>query len=315
MKSLLFEILIFLLLWYITGCKGFNRDPYADTPTTGRIKIGVDATYKPIAEAELMVFEGLYKYAEITPLYQPESDCFQLLKDDSVRLILASRSLRNDEKEIFASKHIIPRVLKIATDAVALVVNPANQDTILSLEAVKKVITGKITSWKQLNRESKLDAMSIVFDQKNSSIVHYMLDSICQGESITGQLYALDSNLDVVNYVARNTNALGLIGASWISDRDDTLQLSFLRKIRVVAISKTEPATPVNSYQPYQAYIYEGLYPLSRDLYAIDAEPRNGLATGFMSFLASDRGQRIILKSGILPANAPVRLVNVRDNF
>ena len=314
MKSLI-NISILLILGSFLGCKSINRDPYADTPTTGRIRIGVDATFKPVAEAELMVFHGLYRYSEITPVYRNESDCFRMLIDDSVRLILASRRLRNNEKEIFAAKQIIPRELKIATDAVALIVNPANQDTMLSLETVKKIITGKVNSWRQVNPESKLDAMSVVFDHKNSSIVHYMIDSICSGETPGGQLYALDSNLDVVDYVARNINALGLIGVSWISDSDDTTQLSFLRKIRVVAISSTEPVTLENSFQPYQAYIYEGLYPLSRNLYAIDTEPRNGLATGFLSFLASDRGQRIILKSGILPANAPVRLVNVRDNL
>ena len=313
--KLLLNISIILLLWFGVGCKGINRDPYADTPTTGRISIGVDATFKPVAEAELMVFHGLYRYSEITPLYRPESECFKMLMDDSVRLILASRPLRNEEKEQLAAKQILPRQVRIATDAVALVVNPANPDTNLSLETIKRIITGKITSWKQMNKESTLDEMSVVFDHKNSSILSYMIDSICRGEAPTGQLYALDSNLDVVDYIARNKNALGLIGVSWISDRDDTLQLSFLRKIRVVAISETEPATPDNSYQPYQAYIYEGLYPLSRNLYAIDSEPRNGLATGFLSFLASDKGQRIILKTGVLPANAPIRLINVRKDI
>jgi len=54
---------------------------------------------------------------------------------------------------------------------------------------------------------------------------------------------------------------------------------------------------------------------LSRDIYIINAEPRNGLVTGFSSFVASDKGQRIILKSGILPAIAPTRVVSVRKFF
>ena len=57
------------------GCDRINRDPWADTPTTGRLKIGVDETFKPVLEAEFMVFEGLYRYAEITPFYLAESDC------------------------------------------------------------------------------------------------------------------------------------------------------------------------------------------------------------------------------------------------
>lgn len=70
-----------------------------------------------------------------------------------------------------------------------------------------------------------------------------------------------------------------------------------------------------NSYKPFQAYIALGNYPMRRRIYLILSEPRNGLASGFTSFVTSDWGQRIILKSGILPATQPVRLVNVRDQL
>jgi phosphate transport system substrate-binding protein len=303
--------LLFLCLALSLGC----RDPYTNTPTTGRIKIGVDDTFKPVAEAELMVFQGLYKFAEITPIYQPENECFKLLTDDSVQLIIAARALRPDEKKLLDDRKFIAREVMIAIDAVALVVNPNNKDTIFTLQALEQIMTGKITEWNQINPDSPLGPVSVVFDNKNSSIVHYVADSICRGQSLTGNLYALDSNLDVVDYVSRNEDALGLIGVSWISDQDDTTQLSFLKKVRVVSLSKEETATFDNSFKPFQAYIYDKSYPLTREVYAINAEPRNGLATGFVSFLASDRGQRIILKSGILPATQPVRLVNVRENF
>ncbi len=314
MKNLINFLLILTVLTLLC-CNRMNRDPYSDTPTTGIIKIGVDETFKPVAEAELFVFGELYKYAKITPVYCPENECFRLLMADSVHMIIASRPLQKDEMELFSKKHIIPREIKIATDAVALIVNPANTDTLLSLDDLKDIFTGRITDWKQLNSLSKQEKINVVFDNKNSSIVRFAIDSICQGRKLSANLYALDSNLDVVGYVANHANALGLIGVSWISDRDDTTQLSFLKKIRVIALSDLKPATGNNSYQPFQAYIYQGSYPLSRNVYAINAEPRNGLATGFTSFLASDKGQRIILKSGILPATQTVRLVNIRDHF
>ena len=56
-------------------------------------------------------------------------------------------------------------------------------------------------------------------------------------------------------------------------------------------------------------------YPLIRDVYAVLTDPRMGLASGFTSFLTSDRGQRIILKAGILPATQPVRIVDVKDTW
>lgn len=313
MKTLINLLLLSILLSY--GCDRFNRDPYADTPTSGKIRIGVDETFKPIAEAELSVFHALYRYAEITPSFQSESDCFRMLMNDSTRLIIASRTMNQQEKDTLWAKKIIAREVKIATDGIALIVNPQNTDTILSLSSLEKILTGEITEWKHLNPNNLGGRISVVFDNKRSSIVRYAADSIARGKTMKGNLYALDSNLDVVDYVSKNVNALGLIGVSWISDHDDSTQLSFLGKIKVMAISKVEPANADNSFKPYQAYLFDGSYPLIREVYAIDTEPRNGLATGFTSFLASDKGQRIILKSGILPATAPVRLVNVRESL
>jgi phosphate transport system substrate-binding protein len=314
MKKLI-EIIIISFLLIIVGCKGVNRNPFSDTPTTGKIKISVDETFKPVADAEIQVFQGIYHYAQIGAIYTGESQAFEYLLKDSVHLIIASRPLHQAEIDVFKKNNIVPRQIKIATDAIALIVNPANQDTMLSVTDVKNILTGKTSSWKQLNPKSSLDKISLIFDNKNSSTVRYALDSICGGSALSGQSYALDSNVDVVNYVARNRDALGIIGVSWISDRDDTTQLSFLNKIKVVALSEEEIVNDANSYQPYQAYVYDGTYPFRRDIYAINTEPRNGLATGFTSFLASDRGQRIILKCGILPATQPVRIVKVKNEF
>ena len=82
-----------------------------------------------------------------------------------------------------------------------------------------------------------------------------------------------------------------------------------------MAVSREEKTTEQNSYKPFQAYMALGDYPLMRDVYVILTDPRSGLASGFSTFLASDRGQRIILRAGLMPATQNVRIVNVRDNL
>jgi phosphate transport system substrate-binding protein len=64
--------------------------------------------------------------------------------------------------------------------------------------------------------------------------------------------------------------------------------------------------------KPYKAYIAMKKYPLSRNVYIISREARTGLGSGFLAYVASDKGQRIVLKSGLVPATAPVRLVEIR---
>jgi phosphate transport system substrate-binding protein len=304
-----------IALGLLSGCGKINRNPYADTPTTGIIKIGVDETFKTINEAELMVFEGIYNYAKITPIYTTGNQCIRMLLDDSVRLIITYRPLYEDEKESFRNRQIIPRELIIAKDAIAVIVYPGNTDTLLSMKVLKGILTGDIKQWNQVDPKSSPGNIDVIFDNKKSSILQFVLDSVCTGSALSDHSYAMDSTIDVVNYVADHRNAIGFIGVSLVSDSDDSTQMSFLNRIKVVALSKDDQPSADNRYKPYQAYIFQGLYPLTRDVYAINAEPRNGLATGFMSFLASDRGQRIILKSGIVPSVAPIRIVNVRENL
>ena len=64
-----------------------------NTTTSGVITICVDETLKPIIEEEIEVFEGLYPKANIIPIYTTEVEAFNQLFNDSVKLIVATRSL------------------------------------------------------------------------------------------------------------------------------------------------------------------------------------------------------------------------------
>ena len=68
-----------------------------------------------------------------------------------------------------------------------------------------------------------------------------------------------------------------------------------------MSVSAEDEARVDNSYKPFQAYLYYDDYPLARPIYILLNDPRNGLSWGFSNFLQSDRGQRIILKAGLLP--------------
>ena len=97
-------------------------------------------------------------------------------------------------------------------------------------------------------------------------------------------------------------------------NRDHLAYLTFVCILKqVMSVSAADKATPENSFKPYQAYLFYGDYPLARSIYALLNDPRSALPWGFASFLASDRGQRIILKSGLVPATQQVRVVNIKD--
>jgi phosphate transport system substrate-binding protein len=306
--------LLFVVL-VVSGCRFFKGDPYRNTPTTGITSICADETFRPVIEAEIDVFKGIYGYTELDAKYVPERESFRQLLNGDVQLIVASRPLTVEETAFMKQKKIFPRQNKIATDAIALVVSSSSIDTLITVDQIRAILTGKLTQWNQINPASSAGKIKVVFDNEKSGIVKYLVDSICAGKLVTSNVFALEYNRDVIEYTSTHPGVLGFIGASWISNPDDSLHLSFHRKIRVVSVSNDSRPDADNSYKPYQAYLVDKIYPLTRDIYIINAEPRNGLATGFSSFVASDKGQRIILKSGILPAIAPTRVINIRKDF
>lgn len=298
---------------YLLSCAGTNKTESTDTPTSGGIAIASDECFEPVINSEITVFEGIYKEAGILPLYSGETETINRLLADSVWLAVTSRPLTTEEYEYMNKKKLFPRTIHIATDAIALIVNQQNPDSVIGIPVLKDILTGKIKNWNDLNPGNRLGKIEVVFDHPNSSTVRYAIDSICKGEKLQENLQAQRSNRSVIDYVSVTPGAMGIIGVNWISNPLDTTCLSFSDQIRVMAVSRYKNATMSNSYKPYQAYIALNEYPMIRSVYIILSEPRNGLASGFASFVTSDRGQRIILKSGILPATQPIRLVNVRD--
>jgi phosphate transport system substrate-binding protein len=313
MKKIIFVIIAALSLC-TQGCKNKNAGTnHTDTATTGKASIAVDATFQPIIEEELPVFHAIYRYATIEPKYVPETEAINLLLRDSVRLAIVSRPLNAKEKDYFKSRKFFPREVPVAIDGIAVIVHPSNPDTLFTIDQLRKIMLGEIDDWKKIDPRSKLDKLKVVFDNQNSSTVRFVVDSITRTGKLGKQLSALQHNLDVVDFISKNPSAIGLIGVSWISDSNDPKCLSFLKKIKVAGISASDEATAENSYQPFQAYIATGKYPLTRFIYMILTDPRTGLATGFTSFVSSDKGQRIILKTGILPYTRTVRIVNIKD--
>lgn len=302
-------------LLLMTSCRTKPQDRFTDTITSGVVQISADESFRPIVDQQIDVFEGIYPDASIIPIYTDEVEAINLLLQDSVRFTVATRKLTDEEVAYLNSKKFYPKEEKIATDGIAIIVNRSNPDSLLSVPDLGRILTGEITRWGQLSKGSKLGDIKFVFDNPNSSTVRYAIDSLSGGKPLYSGLFALGNNQAVIDYVTQEPGAMGIIGVSWIGNESDTTRLSFSDRVRVLALSREEKATPGNSYKPYQAYLALNRYPLTRDVYVLHNDPRMGLTSGFTRFIVSDKGQRIILKSGTVPATQALRIVNVREEL
>jgi len=293
--------LLSCFFFYSCGSQSSGKS-HTDTPTSGTLNMAADDSYQPTIDAEKQVFQALYVNTSIHIKYEPEDSLFADLMHDSARMIVAGRKLTSQEEAYFKNVQLFPEQVKIATDALAFIVNKDNPDTMLCIDNIKAIFKGD-SLWDSPGNGK----LTVVFDHENSSNSRYIRETLMNGTKFPPYCFALNSNPQVVDYVSKNKQALGVIAVNWISNDYDSAAQGFLNKVKIVWLSATRDG---QHFQPYQYYIKTGDYPLCRDVYMIKTEPYVGLASGFLSFVTSDKGQRIIFREGILPTTVPTHIIS-----
>jgi phosphate transport system substrate-binding protein len=283
-----------------TGCHNGSRVS-VETPTTGTIHISVDESFKPVIDSQLKVFESSFPDAKIIVSYKPEAACLRDLNNDSVRMVIVTRGLTIPEERYFQDTAKTPAISGIlAYDAVALVVNNHSLDTLMNMDEVRLLLEGADKE----KREAVMDGVSA------TSTVRYALDSVLKGAALGKNVIAARSSPQVIAYVSEHENAVGFIGVSWIGDPEDSLDLAFLKKVKVVAI-RCDRCTDKPFVYPVQANIVFKKYPMVRGLYYILKENFSGVGNNFVNFLVNERGQLIFKRAYLVPGRMNFDIRNV----
>ena len=195
----------------------------------------------------------------------------------------------------------------------------------LTTKEVGDILSGESTRWNDLE-PSELGDIAVVFDDKSSSLVQFMRDSLLHGGDLAPNVYAQGSIPAVVDMVSKNVNAIGVLGVTWITSdmktaelTSDELAQSVLSDEPIqgatlsqdVKVLKLRRPDEVTAYKPYQQNIFDGTYPLYRPIYMVTTGVSGSLASGFYTFVTGDIGQKIIMKTGIMPARTRIQVVQL----
>lgn len=320
MKGFLKIFIAIAIAVNVTSCV---RQP-KNTNTSGLTTIVCDDSFENIMNQEIGVFEYIYPEANVIPYYTNERAALDSLFELKTKLIVIPRDLTSEEKLYLKNKGRNARVSKIAVDAIALIVNPDNPVEVLSMSEISDILSGKVTDWNEIE-PNKTGKISVVFDHEKSSIVKYMRDSLLHGGLFAPNVYAQNSNDEVFEAVQKIKGAIGIIGVSWISsdmrsaeitteqrakslEKNDTTVTTFDNRVKVLKVRRDDELI---ARKPYQAYIYDGSYPLFRSVYMVTTAVNGSFAHGFYTFVTSFRGQKIIQMTGILPATVQPRMVSL----
>jgi len=292
---------------FLVSCS--NNMQEKNTNSSGNINLYVEESFRPLFETSIYTFEGQKPLAKIDAHYTNETSVFDAFYNGKTSTICVTRDFTQEEKKFLRSKQNVEvRSNKIAIDALALIVNPNNTDTLMTVERLNNILKGTDSLWQHSNKK-----INVVFDQANSANFHY-LQQIASITALPQNVYALNSNQEVINHVKENPSALGIIGVNWISDEDSPTTFEFRKGIKVISVAKNENEEFV---KPYQAYIYEGYYnnksyPLVREVWMINKAGKTTLNSGFVNFMLGEKGQLIISRSSLVAANMPTRIVNFK---
>ncbi|MWB93359.1 phosphate ABC transporter substrate-binding protein [Flavobacterium sp. GA093] len=295
-----FGLIIFVFLFAMCNQKSKN-DSNKDTILKGAIDIVVDETVKPIVDDQIAVFEGTYYDAKISIQPKSEAEVINDLLNQRINVGITSRKLTQEELNIFANKKINPRITPFAIDAIAFISNKSNNDTLIALKSVIDFMQGK--------KDSKIKGL--VFDNPNSSTVRYMKELAKVKDIPTSGVFSFKTNEEVMKFVADNDGMIGVVGVNWLSQPSPNM-LEIVKKIHVLSVKGLKDD---QYYSPSQNDIAEQKYPLARELYIINCQAYSGLGMGFASFISGDIGQRIVLKSGLMPVRTPGRKLLIRNQI
>ena len=269
-----------------------------------------DESFFPIIDEELYYFTN-QTLDSITPVYINEQDAVKKLMKQETWLTFTTRDFTNNERKSLKDQKFLPRAIPVAYDGLAIIVNNSNPDSCITIKDFARILKGEITKWNEIYPQNKLGVIDVVFDNPLSSTVRWCVDSILGGQQFSApNIGAVKTSAAVIDYVENHPNSLGIIGSNWLNDKRDTTNVTFKKNISVMGVSKLDSATKYNSWKPYQYYLYNGNYPLRRTIYALLNDTRNGVPTSFAHFVQLPKGQKIILRAGLLPRTANM---NVRD--
>jgi phosphate transport system substrate-binding protein len=299
MNSTFKLIVAFCVLFLAISCNK-SADATQETILKGNATLLVDATLMPVMEDQVQIFESRYE-ATIKMNAQSETEVIQSLVKDTSSIAVLSRKLNADEMKIFANRKIIPKITPIAIDAVSLITNKNSNDTLVDIRDVIDFMNGKLSP----------KIKGLVFDNPNSSTVRYM-NTLAGLTSIPQKgVFSFGTNNEVIKFVSQNEGMIGVVGLNWLTQPRPEMQ-PYVDKVAVLSVKGKNQN---DFYAPDQNNIAEGKYPLARELYIVNCQGFSGLGMGFASFVAGDIGQRIILKSGLLPYKVPPRKLSIRNQI
>lgn len=248
------------------------------------IKIKGSDTMLPLVESMIEMFNG-ESGQQISAEGGGSSTGFTALKSKSIDMAMASRPIRDKERDEFKSQGRTVKETILAYDALSIVTHPSNPVKKLTKEQLKKIFTGEIKNWSELGGNN-LPIKLIIRDTKSGTYA-FMKSHVMDGKDYDPNAIMEESNSGIIQAVSQNQGSIGYVGLAYVEYIVSTVAVSFDGK---------------TYYQPTFKTAMEKKYPILRALYLYYDSAMEAKVAVFKNFALSSTGQKVATHKGYIPA-------------
>jgi phosphate transport system substrate-binding protein len=305
MKIFFGSVFAIISLQLFVSCNNESKSKMkTDDVLSGNIAVLVDESVYPIVLEQQEVFESSYYNAKLNLISKSEVQAVNSLIRGEADVLILTRDLTKEENKSFEQRSVTPRVYNIGYDALVLIGNSSSKDSLIRGSDIFDILKG-----------NSVKNITLVFEDLNSSAFRYFKDK-GNIEKVSGTYIKTIKGLEsLLTEISKENDKIGLISYNQYL----SLESSFKEKEKIRILSVLNDSLSIKSgedkyFKPNQTTLSTGEYPFKREIKVLNYQPKIGLGIGFSSFMTGDRGQRIMLKSGLLPATMPGREIIIRDN-
>ena len=236
-------------------------------------------------------YQKLYPDIQISVTGGGSGTGFAALINGTIDIANASRGIKQEEIETARAAGFEPVEYIVANDAIAVIVNPANPISQLTLEQVSRIYKGEIRNWQELGGE---DRPIVKLSRETNSGTHvYFLETVVRlGSDEDKSIFSADTLLlpsseGIIAEVRDNPNAIGYDGLGYVTD-----------EVKMVALAPTAAGPFI---LPSAASVFSGEYPIARHLFMYTRGEAEGIQQDYLNWILSAEAQQIVTDLGFVP--------------
>ncbi len=244
--------------------------------SAGKLQLAGSTSVQPHAEVLAQAFQQNNSGTQVYVQGGGSSAGIEAVGTGTAQIGMSSRALKASEMQ----KYPDLKPVAIAVDGIAIIVNPKNPMSNLTMNQTRDIFTGNVTNWNQVGGP---DAKINVINREEGSGTRDGIQTIVlKGGNFSGGVVQSSTGA-VRTAVSQDANAIGYISSA--------------------EVNNSVKAASVDNVAPTHDNIANRTYKIQRDLLLITKGDPSGLASQFINFTLGSDGQTLLKQNGLVPIN------------